>query len=204
MTKQVVLFDIDGTLMKTGAGRVSLEEVFDGTGALFDFSFAGMTDCDIISRALESIDITPSQNHVTDWLRRYVPVLERNLGTMPVDPLPGVIEVLDALPKMTVASVGTGNCRAGASAKLRAANLSLDFAFGVFGDLHRSRTTMFRELADFGDQKLVVVGDTPADIAAGRACGATTIAVATGSYSRESLQGADLVVDDMFELIGVF
>ena len=168
---QLILFDIDGTLLKTGAGRASLEAVFEGTGADLGFSFAGLTDCDIISRALESIDETPTIERVSSWLHRYIPILERTLSSMTVSPIPGTVDLLDALPSTTHISVGTGNCRAGAHAKLSAANLAFDLTHGVFGDTHRSRTSMFRELVPSHFDRVVVVGDTPADIAAGHAVG---------------------------------
>jgi phosphoglycolate phosphatase-like HAD superfamily hydrolase len=43
-----------------------------------------------------------------------------------------------------------------------------------------------------------VVGDTPFDVEAGKACGAATVLVGTGVYSREELEAAaaDLFVFD--------
>ena len=44
--------------------------------------------------------------------------------------------------------------------------------------------------------RMLVVGDTPRDVEAGRAAGAVTVAVATGKYSVEQLAktGADFVL----------
>jgi phosphoglycolate phosphatase len=45
----------------------------------------------------------------------------------------------------------------------------------------------------------VLVGDTPLDVAAGRAGGARTVAVATGPYRADELAatGADAVLEDL-------
>ena len=53
----VLLFDIDGTLIRTGAGRVALDRVFAaryGRTDVLNFSFAGMTDQVILRRGLEA------------------------------------------------------------------------------------------------------------------------------------------------------
>jgi membrane protein len=50
--------------------------------------------------------------------------------------------------------------------------------------------------------EVVVVGDTPLDIAAARACGVRVIAVATGSVGRDALAACqpDAVFDTLAEL----
>ncbi|MGH7633736.1 MAG: HAD family hydrolase, partial [Gemmatimonadaceae bacterium] len=44
---------------------------------------------------------------------------------------------------------------------------------------------------DVPGSRILVIGDTPADIACGRALGARAIAVATGRYSVDELAGHD-------------
>jgi phosphoglycolate phosphatase-like HAD superfamily hydrolase len=48
-------------------------------------------------------------------------------------------------------------------------------------------------------RNVVVVGDTPHDVACARAHGCRCLAVATGTFSREKLAGCepDLLVDDL-------
>ena len=47
-----------------------------------------------------------------------------------------------------------------------------------------------------------VIGDTPRDIACGKALGARTIAVATGTWSREKLaeHDPDILIDDLSDV----
>ena len=42
-----------------------------------------------------------------------------------------------------------------------------------------------------------MIGDTPRDIAAARAIGATAVAVASGNFGREDLAEADLVLESL-------
>src|SRR5438552_1005065 len=50
--------------------------------------------------------------------------------------------------------------------------------------------------------EIEVIGDTPRDIACGKALGARTIAVATGSWNREKLaeHAPDFLIDDLSDV----
>jgi phosphoglycolate phosphatase-like HAD superfamily hydrolase len=52
---------------------------------------------------------------------------------------------------------------------------------------------------DLAPSHILVVGDTPHDIACARAAGAVAVAVATGSFTADELgeHGADIVFDDL-------
>jgi phosphoglycolate phosphatase-like HAD superfamily hydrolase len=71
------------------------------------------------------------------------------------------------------------------------------FGFGAYGDDHHDRNELgpiarhravgiFGE--DFAPEHIVVIGDTPRDIACARAFGAKVLAVATGAATREDLE----------------
>ncbi|MFP5355725.1 MAG: HAD hydrolase-like protein [Gemmatimonadota bacterium] len=117
----------------------------------------------------------------------------------PVHRFDGVLELLDALEARADRILGllTGNLLGGAERKLRAVGIDpARFLVGAFGSDHehrpelpaialaRSRQAMGRALT--GD-RLVIIGDTPADIHCGRGVGARAIGVATGRYSVEEL-----------------
>jgi phosphoglycolate phosphatase-like HAD superfamily hydrolase len=105
--------------------------------------------------------------------------------------------------------VVTGNVRAGAEAKLRAAGLAahgaLDLDRGAYGHLGGPRATLVHAAraaleAHHGPPvALVVVGDTPRDVEAAHAAGAVAVGVATGWSPREELRaaGAEHVFDDL-------
>jgi phosphoglycolate phosphatase len=104
----------------------------------------------------------------------------------------------------------TGNVRPLAELKLRAAGLGtpLDFDAGAYGDAHEVRAELVGVAqraakavygTDFDGQATVLIGDTPLDVAAALATGATAIGVATGSYSPADLAeaGAHTVLSDL-------
>src|SRR5205807_8740342 len=90
----------------------------------------------------------------------------------------------------------TGNLERGAKLKLEHYDLWRFFAFGAFADDHPDRNELGAFALsraqqttgiDFAPEQVDVIGDTGHDIACGKAFGARTIAVATGSWSRQRL-----------------
>ena len=208
---KLVLFDIDGTLLWTdGAGRRAIHdalmEVFGSTGPA-DHWFDGKTDRQIV-RELMRLD-----GHDDEWidarmdelLDKYASNLARELTHPDHTPqlYDGVLELLDALEQREDVMLGllTGNLEVGARAKLRAVGIDPGrFRVGAYGSDHELRP----ELPAIAQRRaceasgialpghdVVVIGDTPADIACGRAIGARAIGVATGRYSVEELAEHD-------------
>ncbi|MEM9458567.1 MAG: HAD family hydrolase [Myxococcota bacterium] len=114
--------------------------------------------------------------------------------------LPGVRELLDHLMRTrdgAAVGLGTGNVEAGARAKLRAAGLDAYFAFGGFGSDHEQRAELLRAGVRRGAARLgvpvsscrvLVIGDTPRDVAAAHTIDAECLAVATSHYDVETLR----------------
>lgn len=204
MRPTVLLWDIDGTLLSTGgAGRRAMERAFaryaDRRDACEAFSFAGMTDRAIIRTGLETVGREATEDAIDALLAIYVELLAQEMslaGDTRVHV--GVIEALDAAARRAECAIGlgTGNVRAGAQAKLTRVGIYERFAFGGFGCDHEHRDELLRIGAARGAAMLeaplaacrvVVIGDTPKDIAAARAIGAESIAVATGTYALAEL-----------------
>jgi phosphoglycolate phosphatase len=205
---KLVLFDIDGTLLSAGgAGRRAIEralvEVFGATGPA-EHRFDGKTDPQIVRELMTLVghDDARIDRDMDVLLRRYLDLLPAELeATAHARPTayPGVRELLDAVEARPDAVLGllTGNLEAGAFAKLRAVGIDpRRFVVGAFGSDHETRDALpaiarrrARERLgieiDGGD--VVVIGDTPADIACGQSLGARAIGVATGHYSVERL-----------------
>jgi phosphoglycolate phosphatase-like HAD superfamily hydrolase len=112
--------------------------------------------------------------------------------------LPGVMAVLSWL--VTIPSIalglGTGNVKKGAYAKLARGSLDAHFAFGGFGCDAEDRTELLRVGAGRGatalgvsieDCRVVVIGDTPKDVAAAQGIGAECIGVGTGGFEPRAL-----------------
>lgn len=216
MKPTVLLFDLDGTLLTTGGvGRRALERAYReafGRSAC-DFRFDGMTDKAIVRQGLESLSVPATQEAMETILELYLKFLEEEVSAADVRTYhvhPGMHEALDAASKQSLCAVGlgTGNVRRGAYVKLAPVKLAEHFPFGGFGCDHEDRPELIRKGAERGaaqlgvplaDCRVVVIGDTPKDIAAAQAVGAESLGVATGSFSTSELVacGATFAFDNL-------
>ena len=216
MRPTVALFDIDGTLVSCGgAGRASMDrafaDVFGAEARVTDFPFGGMTDRAIARAGLTHGGREASEPEIDALLARYLGHLETEVPRATrYEVLPGVVALLDALaPQAHVAiGLGTGNVEVGARMKLTRGALWDRFAFGGFGSDHEDRARLLHRGAERGAERLgvplararvVVIGDTPRDVAAARAIGAEVIAVATGGSPLATLAACapDLAVANL-------
>jgi phosphoglycolate phosphatase-like HAD superfamily hydrolase len=192
-----LLWDIDGTLLTTArAGVFALEDALEEvTGKRVDlhgsFLASGLTEHQVADAVFEIAGVEPTPELTNRFLRAYERHLPGSLPRRQGRVLPGVRAVLDDLagePGVRNLLL-TGNTPAGASAKLAHYGLSGLFADGAYCVGPGPRIQIAREAAALvpdADQ-LYVIGDTPFDIECGKAIGARTIAVATGSHAREEL-----------------
>ena len=219
MGPTIALFDIDGTLLRAGgAGRRAVElalcEVLEhdnGSVSLESVEFAGRTDPWIVRTALMQYGVTANDALIHEVLRRYVAHLPRELELASAfEVLPGVLSLLAELTARddVVLGLGTGNTQPAAYAKLARGGLDSFFSFGGFGSDHTDRAELLRtglsrglERAGArpGGARVVVIGDTPHDVAAAQAIGAHCVAVSTGGYDGSALEaaGATVVVPDL-------
>jgi phosphoglycolate phosphatase-like HAD superfamily hydrolase len=216
---RLVLFDIDGTILLTaGAGRraitAALAEAVGPSDAFGRIRFDGKTDPQIVTELLASTgDPGPHPpERVRSFCDRYVALLERELADpVGVTLMPGFPRILDRLEAERGVVIGllTGNLERGAILKLRAAGIDPGrFKVGAYGSdspdrpdlpaIAARRAEPFFGWAPSGSE-VVIIGDTPADIACGLGIGARAVAVATGSYSVAQLEacGPHAVFNDL-------
>ena len=221
MTKRLLLFDIDGTLIDSGgAGIQSLKDVlrqqFGISDDLRGVEIAGKTDTGIVHQILRKQKIELSDETTSAFLNLYVEFLALELPRRKGTLLPGVRELLARLQArpQNILALLTGNLRRGAQLKLAHYGLWDFFEFGAFADDHFDRNELGpfaqkrareKHAIDFAPADIDVIGDTPHDIACGKAIGARTIAVTTGSFSRAQLAAhePDRIVDDFSEIDAV-
>lgn len=215
---RLVLFDIDGTILDSDgvasrAFRQALVEVFGTSGPDEGYSFAGRTDPEIardllLLAGLPEDRIEGGLERVWD---RYLQLLEAGLQGRAASVFPGVETLITRLEQAAEGVLGllTGNLVGGARLKLASAGFDFDrFRVGAFGSDHHDRKQLpaiavarARHLLEreFQGKSIVIIGDTPADIACGESLGVRTIAVATGKYSAGELSacGPDFLFDSL-------
>ncbi len=215
----LVLFDIDGTLLRGGpakeAFRIALLEVFGTAGRAAEWEFSGKTDPQIARELMLDAGVSSGRvDHGLEVLWQvYLREMESRIAGDPPEVLPGVHELLGALGEVEGAMLGlvTGNIAAGAAVKLRSANLAERFPIGAFGSDHEERNHLPRVAIQraeeqwgttFAASRVVVIGDTPRDVACGRHAGARTVGVATGRFGIDDLAGAgaDRVYEDLSDV----
>jgi phosphoglycolate phosphatase len=216
---RLVCFDIDGTLLTSGgAGRRAFERclraVYGRVGRIDGYDFHGKTDPQIVYDLLGAEGVDPAQVEAgfAEFWPRYLSALAEELEVSKargaVRAYPGVRELLGRLRERAdvVLALLTGNVEGGAHLKLRAAGLDGVFRFGAYGSDSAVRTELppivLRRAAQetgvfFAGDRVVVVGDTPDDVACARCIGARGVAVATGRHAPAALRaaGADVVLE---------
>ncbi len=201
-TKRLILFDIDSTLINSGGAGVralklaSKKSGFDED--LSDIEIAGRTDSGIVRQILAKHGKEPNNETIRKFLDSYIELLPQQLTACTGHVLPGIADLLQRLESRPYLTLGllTGNVARGAQLKLKHYGLWQHFRFGAFADDHHDRNQLgavarARALEytgwQFPSSCVDVIGDTEHDIACGKAIEARTIAVATGSQSREKL-----------------
>ena len=214
VVKKLILWDIDGTLLHSdGAGeRALVHALRDGFGLADDFAwldYSGRTDRWIAGEILRhhGLPVTPEnlQRYLDSYLHRLLAEMPRGQPHF----LPGILELLETIRGLPDLAQGllTGNLVRGARIKLEHFSAWHFFECGAFADdseqrndlgPHALRRARERHLAEFAPANTFVVGDTPHDIACGKAIGARTIAVATGRHALAELRAhaPDVVFPD--------
>jgi phosphoglycolate phosphatase-like HAD superfamily hydrolase len=204
----LVLLDIDGTLIRSGgAGREALDrafvEILNVQQATAGISLAGATDGWILDKVEQRAGFFDRQR----LQKHYFQELERLLSTPGrAFALPGVVQAVGEMEQRAVVGLTTGNWKTGARIKLGAVGLDrLVDRPGAFGDDSHDRTALVpyararAEAAGIRVDRVVVIGDTPADVACARAGGAIAVAVETGFAEASELAAAqpDLQIPDL-------
>jgi phosphoglycolate phosphatase-like HAD superfamily hydrolase len=215
----VALFDIDGTLVESPsiiharAIEHAVDEVYGcklsvpeaGADALNGLTTPMLARVVLRDAGLREADIDARWDR---WRQAMVDCYVQLQSCLPEQrPFGDTVGTLRSLIGQGV-QVGllTGNFRAVADAKLRRAGAwvdGIDLNQGAFGDDADERDELGRAARaradDAGAGHVVVVGDTPRDIACARAADAYAIALTSGGFPRAELHAADAVLDTLTE-----
>jgi len=218
LKSKLLLFDIDGTLLTSGGAgekalRLAMKDRFGCDEDLSKVEMAGRTDSSIANQLFRLHGIEPTPENIALFFDGYLHHLAGQLQQFPGYLLPGILELLTKLIARPEVALGllTGNLVRGAQLKLTHYGVWEFFEFGAFADDHQDRNqlgkfaqarALEKHGIEFAPENIYVLGDTPHDIACGRAIGAKTVAIATGGCTREELlkHQPDFLFDDLSDV----
>jgi len=215
-------FDIDGTILRTNG--VGMQAMHDVAERLYGPEFtwdgivsSGHLDTLIFAEAAVINEIEHTEEAHRTFRDSYVAQLRDNLQAHAdkVEVMPGVIEAIDRI-RRRIASQGdvklgllTGNYAKAVPVKLEAVGVDVNwFEVTAFADDGATRADLvavaiakFEGLIGMQADRLrvIVIGDTPRDVACAKAHGCVAYTVCTGAYELEVLReaGADYAVPDL-------
>lgn len=229
MATRLVLFDIDGTLLRAGNrvhGRAIVRASTEVTGHDITQHFGkvdagGRTDRYIVSELLRLCNMTEAE--IADAFpliaTRSVELTGDGLRTR--DPgwvLDGARDLVAACQAAAVPfGLVTGNLPAIAQLKLECADLWDPFAaqrplIAGFGDFSENRNDLSEHAfaqarrhldPELDPNRVVIVGDTPRDVECAHAIGARCLGVTTGRFSAEDLAAynCDVIVSSLADVV---
>ena len=214
--KALVLFDIDGTLLRRAgphhreALAAAVKKVTGLESTTEGIAVAGMLDRDILATMLRGAGASETM------IRRSMPAIvefaqrtyARTCPDLRRKVCPGARMLLYKLSRRGVpAGLVTGNLTRIGWTKMERAGLRQYLRFGAFAELARDRAALvgiaLRHARRQGwidrASPVALIGDHPNDIRAAQAHGVRSVAVATGLVGEEELarHSPDILVQDM-------
>jgi phosphoglycolate phosphatase-like HAD superfamily hydrolase len=216
MAGALVLFDIDGTLLRR-SGPHHRQALVDAVRSVTGLETTtegvpvqGMLDRDILEQMMLNAGAKPGEirRSMPELVRRAQSIYVRRCPNLRRRVAPGARMLLWRLYRKQVpAALVTGNLTRIGWKKMERAGLRRYFRFGAFAELAQDRAGLVKiALLEArrrgwlnGRTVVTLIGDHPNDILAARANGVRSVAVATGLSSSEELAGhqPDLLVDDL-------
>lgn len=226
MIRRLLLWDVDGTLVRAGdlgaaVFDVALESVL-GVRPSGRVKMSGKTDPQIVGEYLEQMGVPETEDLVESILRG----IEGHLAAAAAagelaaggHALPGVAAVLEAVAGdgRVLSTLLTGNVAPNALVKVAAFGLDrwLDLEVGAYGSDESDRNMLVpvamarverARRVRLEPSDVWVIGDTPRDLDCARVSGVRCLLVATGRYGFDELDalGADAVLPDLSDVSGV-
>lgn len=219
MSPDLVLFDIDGTLVrKTGLWhRQSLchavHQVFGVEGTTEGIPVHGMLDPQILTLMLQALGTADRQIQIAmpEMVRAAEDFYLEHTPELPNCHCPGVPELLNALAAQgTALALVTGNVTRIGWRKLERAGLGGRFPFGAFGEMAPTRGGLAKLAIERAraenriapDARISLIGDAPQDVRAAQENGIQAIAVRTGVTPPGDLEACnpDHILPDLTHL----
>jgi phosphoglycolate phosphatase-like HAD superfamily hydrolase len=215
---RAVLFDIDGTLIRSGgasdrAWHRAFEELHGVDVDVGAVTGRGVPDPEVGRQCFRAaLGREPSDEEMAKLMAARLAHLPEEVENSPnYRVMGGAEELLDRLiDQGYLLGLVTGNVEAAAHIKLARAGLNRFFSFGGYGSDSNDRVELTKRALERGRlvsggsldvASCIGVGDTPRDVLAAHGAGIASVGVATGNFSIEQLReaGADHVVATLEE-----
>jgi phosphoglycolate phosphatase-like HAD superfamily hydrolase len=206
MERWLFLFDIDGTLVKTGGvGLRALDRAFlkeyGIENAYKGYGFSGKTDQFIVTEGVRAhFQRDPRPDELQRLLEYYVMYVREEIKDLTnYRILEGVREFLDDLSQRKNYCLGlaTGNLEEAGRVKIDPGGLNRYFPFGGFGSDAIERPMLVRKAIERGfkhmgetlpNDHVWVIGDSTLDIQAAHANQVVCTSIVSGWHTREELE----------------
>ena len=211
--KPILLFDIDGTLLRIKHKFMSslitdiLKSLSLDETILDNLSFAGKTDQSIFRSLLGP---KKQDDRLYQKLKeRYITGMHERLNAEHVTIFKHVKTCLNYFEESNYhLGLLTGNYKETAARKLGLADIKNYFTFGAFGCDHTDRNMLGKAAqrsflqehnSEAEPQEFLIIGDTPLDIQCAKYFGCQIVVVTTGQFSKEELSKfkPDLILDSL-------
>lgn len=219
MAKLLLLFDIDGTLVK---GNKAHLDAFNYVFRTFfnvkeanikEIEHPGLTDELIIKIIMKrhGIEVKTIEEKIDKAKELMIRQFELNLSKNPVSIIPGVKEFLDEVKEENILGLITGNLEGIAKIKMSSVDLWHYFSIGGFGSDDTDRARLLKiaikraercSNLKFNRENIYVFGDTWRDIEAAKKLNLRVIGIAGGDYTEDILKdsGAIRVYKDFLDI----
>ena len=206
--------DVDHTLVDPHKSHIKLfnlaiEKAYGIKASIEIINYHGMPDKAIIANTLRAKGLSDSEieSGMEDCVNVMLSMADEVLE---VEVEPGAKELLDYLKtRNALIVVVTGSLEGLAIAKLKQTGLLSYIAFGKYGSESSDKRILLKLALEeshehgWNGKNAFMIGDSLTDIRAAKENTIPVIAVTTGSYSKEQLKGADYIVDNLRDIIGL-
>lgn len=219
---RIPLFDIDGTLAFSGniihsesfdfvlktfykLKNASRKQITKTSGMIDSEILLKLTEINGLSESLAKEQLQPALQAMGKYYSEHKQRVQPKL-------MPGTMNILNTLRKNNIPlGLLTGNVEEVAWGKLKQLGVDEYFSFGAFGDMALKRVELV-ELARIKAERalgrpislkdLVIVGDSPRDVACAKEAGIASIAIGAGkfSYNELSVFNPDLTLHSFEEV----
>ncbi|MGD1073766.1 MAG: HAD family hydrolase [Bryobacteraceae bacterium] len=219
MSRPLILFDIDGTLVRragTHHRQALVDAVHEVTGAgttTEGIPVHGMLDPDILTLMLRAAGFQAAEiaSAMPAIIEAAQDIYDSSVPDLRDKTCPGVVPLLDQLrDRDAVLALVTGNLTRIGWRKMERAGLRPHFRFGAFGEMAATRGGLARlaierarrEALITPDSPIALIGDAPQDVRAAQENGIRSIAVRTGVTPPGDLEAClpNLLLDDLTHL----